>query len=287
MVVHERAASTPFSEVARDETSDSSAPISAQLNDDEYALLERYLARRETLERDRLASFDEQIARRMGNRLPQGTLVGPRLQRLYMQEKELRARGVASPSDTGAAREQHAIVAAGAQRWKRFAAFVAAARKRGLQKLSEDEVQEFVAQYREVSTDLARLRTASRGRDNDSAFYLSRLIAAGHNLLYKQRQLIPLIAWNFLFVTVPREVRRSAPVILLAALFLFGPAAVAHFAIARNPVAAEGILPPGMIDRNRYQPRAARRGLPARSDRAGARCRVVQLSGDEQRARGL
>jgi uncharacterized membrane protein SpoIIM required for sporulation len=109
----------------------------------------------------------------------------------------------------------------------------------------------FTASYRELSTDLARLRTAARGRDSESVFYLSRLVSGAHSLLYRQRRLDPKLVFRFLTVTVPLEVRRSARPILLAALLLFGPAVVTHVVVERNPALAVEFLPSGMLERAR------------------------------------
>jgi uncharacterized membrane protein SpoIIM required for sporulation/uncharacterized RDD family membrane protein YckC len=251
MVVQERAVQAP---TASEPTAAGSAqqmamPLTAQLSDDEYSLLERYLARRGSLDQQRRVEFDSQILNRLRDRLPPGDSSAEVLPQLYSQEKALRSRGVASRSDRGAAREQHSIVAEGAGRWNTFSRTVAEARARGMAKMGEEEVAELAAQYREISTDLARLRTASRGRETDAAFYLSRLVAQGHNLLYKQRQLVPLLIWNFLAVSVPREVRRSARYILLSALLFFGPMVAAHVAIVRNPLSAALVLPREMLNR--------------------------------------
>ena len=115
--------------------------------------------------------------------------------------------------------------------------------------MAEQEVSEFVAEYREVATDLARLRTASAGRDNDALFYVSRLVGAGHNLIYRQRALSIEHARRYLAVSIPREVRRSWRPILLAALLFFGPMAVTADLVIRRPALAEELLPPGMLDR--------------------------------------
>jgi uncharacterized membrane protein SpoIIM required for sporulation len=119
-------------------------------------------------------------------------------------------------------------------------------------------VSDFVARYREVATDLARLKTAARGREIDSIFYVSRLVAAGHNLLYRERRLTSASAWDYLTYTVPREIRRSAGAIAIAALLLFGPAAIAYIAVARTPAVATQFIPPGMIDRAEEGVRRAR-----------------------------
>lgn len=242
---------------------DAAAPaaLTTLLSDDEYALLERFMQRRSALEPERRRMLAWELAARFHGRWPH---VEPSplvmLPRLYEHERAARARGMAARSDTGARREQHAIVAHGAERWSRFAKLLADAQGRGLAKLREDEVGEFVAQYRELATDLARLRTAARGRESDALFYLSRLVAGGHNLFYRQRQLPGAAAWRYVMVTVPREVRRSGRHVLLAALLLFAPMAIAWLGVVRRPAVAREFIPPSMIDRADEGVRRARTG---------------------------
>jgi hypothetical protein len=150
------------------------------------------------------------------------------LLRLFERERAARARGVAARGATGAAREEHTIVAQNAARWGAFAQMLAEAQTHGLRSMSESAVSDFVAQYRELTADLARLRTASRGRDSDALFYVSRLVGAGHNLLYQQRPLSMRSVWPYFSVSVPREVRRSALAILGAAALLFLPMLVTY-----------------------------------------------------------
>jgi uncharacterized membrane protein SpoIIM required for sporulation len=65
---------------------------------------------------------------------------------------------------------------------------------------------------------------------------------------------------RYLFTDAPREVRRSAAPIALAALLLFGPATIAGVAVARHPELAPKLLPPGMIQRAEDGVRRARTG---------------------------
>jgi hypothetical protein len=66
-----------------------------------------------------------------------------------------------------------------------------------------------VAEYRDLAADLARLQTAARGREREEVFYLSRLMAGAHNLLYRGRALTFKDVWRTFAVDAPREVRRS------------------------------------------------------------------------------
>jgi uncharacterized membrane protein SpoIIM required for sporulation/uncharacterized RDD family membrane protein YckC len=237
--------------------------LAALLTDDEYALLERYVARRQSLDPDRRSAIAEQLGARFLRHFatlePAPTLQAM-LVRLFERERAVRARGAPARSDTGAAREQHAIVAQNAARWADFAALLADAQRRGLRHMSEEEVSHFVARYREMTTDLARLRTAARGRDLDALFYLSRLVAGGHNLLYRQRELMLDTVWRYMTVTVPREVRRSWRPILLAATLFFGPLLVSWRSVVAHPQVAHDFLPPGMIDRAEQGVRRAKLG---------------------------
>ena len=224
-------------------------PAAAALTEEEYALLHRFMERRAALDpvyRDALAV---QLVDRFAGRLPEGANPQASLVRLYEQERAARARGEAARDARGAARERHALVARGAARWQDFAARLASAQRTGLSGLRESEVTEFVSRYREIATDLARLRTASGGREHDAVYQLSRLVAAGHNLLYRQRGTPGRAAWRYLTSAVPAEIRRSWRQIALAALLLFGPAVATYVAIVQSPPLAYELMPASMVER--------------------------------------
>jgi uncharacterized membrane protein SpoIIM required for sporulation/uncharacterized RDD family membrane protein YckC len=225
--------------------------VAARLSDDEYSVLERYVERRSVLEPARRDAIVARLAARFARYLPPATEAAPRasLMRLYETERDARASGVASRSDTGAQREQHAIVALGLKRWNDFSVALDAAYARGLARMAPEDVSLLVAQYREMTTDLARLQTASRGRNTESLFYVSRLVARGHNLLYRQRGRTVAMVWEYVTRTVPGEVRRSWRPIGLAVVLLFGPAAAAYTAVVREPAVASRLLPDEMISR--------------------------------------
>lgn len=228
-----------------------SGNIFAQLSDDEYSVLERYMERRLTLDPTRRDAIVTQLAIRFANHLPSAVETAPRasLVRLYESERDARANGVASQSDTGAQREQHAIVALGLKRWNDFATTLDLAYARGLSRMAPEDVSSLVARYREMTTDLARLQTASRGRSTESLFYVSRLVARGHNLLYRQRGRTVAVVMNYLMEIVPSEVRKSWRPIILAVLLLFSPATAAYMAVVREPAVASQLLPDEMISR--------------------------------------
>jgi uncharacterized membrane protein SpoIIM required for sporulation/uncharacterized RDD family membrane protein YckC len=245
--------------------------LAAALNDAQFALLDRFVARE--------AGLDDgarlRLAVALSARLSQPSSADPTAALVALHAAELRARRHAgpAPSSVGTQREEWALIADGRPRWDAFAATLKSARQRGLSALSEDEVTAFVEQYRDVATDLARLRTADRGRGSDAVFSLSRLVSAGHNLLYRSpAQGIERIG-RFIAYDVPREVRRSWRHVALASALLYLPAIGSAVAIVQNPALAERMLGPGMIERAEEGQKRGNTGadyLPDGDDEAGS-----------------
>ncbi|MDQ6634101.1 MAG: stage II sporulation protein M [Gemmatimonadota bacterium] len=226
------------------------AMLQTSLSEDEYLVLDRFVERWSSLEPLRRTALATQLAARFAGALPDDRRPpGPRLLELHAREQRARSRGVASRGETGAGRERQAIIAAGVPRWNRFAGQLATVQRKGLRSLGEEGVRDFVAEYRALAADLARLRTASGGRAMDELFQLGRLVAAAHNLLYRDRGMALRATVMFLFTDVPREIRRSAGPIALAAALLFIPAAVASVAVVRSPAIAVRLLPASMLKR--------------------------------------
>ena len=225
--------------------------LSTRLTEDEYSVLDRFVERRGQLAPDRRQALAAQLAVRFAPSLADFDAGADleRLLRLHTEERAARNAGTAARGDTGAGRERYAIVAASSPRWAAFASQLAAARKRGLSGMDEAGVREFVREYRDLSADLARLSTATRGRESPELFYLNRLVAAAHNLLYRRRAVPARDAARYLFHDVPREIRRSVRPIALAATLLFLPAVIAGTAVYRTPAVAQMLLPAMMLDR--------------------------------------
>jgi uncharacterized membrane protein SpoIIM required for sporulation len=245
-----RRAAAPAPSASARESRDHAATLQTQLSEDEYVVLGRFVERWSTLDALKRAALAQQLATRLAAALPDDPrAAGQKLLELYERERRARAGGVASRGETGAGRERQALIAAGSPRWNAFASRLAQAQRRGLRSLGEEGVRDFVAEYRALSADLARLRTASGGRALDELFQLGRLVAGAHNLLYRDRGMAVRASLRFLFTEGPREVRRSARPIALAALLLFGPAIVAGVSVARTPAIAPELLPAAMLRR--------------------------------------
>ncbi len=236
--------------------------LHTRLSEAEYQLLDRFVSRSRELPVERRHQLADQLARRFAPTIADmdGSTDLARLNRLLEAERAARHAGLAARGETGAARERHAIVATGSARWAAFAAQLGAARTHGLSALGEDGVREFVQGYRDIAADLARLSTAVHGRESAELFYLNRLVAGAHNLLYRRRAIPAGDVVRLLFRDVPREIRRSARPIALAAALLFLPAIISGIAVYREPDVARMLLPPKMLDRAQEGVARARSG---------------------------
>ena len=226
------------------------API-AKLDEDGFRLLERWYARHLDIEPDRRRELTAQIGARVAQALPTDdeSPLTARMIRLYESERQARDAGASSRNETGAARERYAIVSTNSPRWLAFALVVAQAQRRGIRSLGEGRVRDFVADYRALSSDLARLQTATRDKPAEELFYLSRLVGAAHNLLYRGHRGDLLSFVRFMLRDVPREIRRSWRPIGLAVAVLFLPMIIAGSAVVRHPSVAATFIPVGMLDR--------------------------------------
>jgi uncharacterized membrane protein SpoIIM required for sporulation/uncharacterized RDD family membrane protein YckC len=252
LVVRETMVQQPALTTAPAANHTESARLVAQLDDREFQLLEQWASRRSEIDPERRRMLTQQVTARLAHALPlddPGAESARGLVALLERERRARAQGAAARGATGASRERYAIVATRSPRWIAFAGQLTEARRSGLDSLGEAGVRGFVAEYRALSADLARLRTAARGGPSDELFYLGRLVASAHNLLYRDRRSTLREILRFIAIDVPTEVRRSFRPIAVAATFLFVPAIIADVAVARDPSVAPVFLPVHMLDR--------------------------------------
>ncbi|MCU0625765.1 MAG: stage II sporulation protein M [Gemmatimonadaceae bacterium] len=252
IVVRERAVGAGLRRTRRatpvDAASVAAAPAVPHLADASFALLDTFLTRADGFDeasRMRLASA---LALKLGIEAPAHDLL-PALRALHARELVAPRGPTAVRSDLGGRREEWALVAEGRERWDAFAQRLAQVRRTGLGNLGEDDVTTFVDDYRTVAADLARLRTADRGRGGDAVYALSRLVAAGHNLIYRRPTQTIGRVLQFITHDVPAEVLRSWRPVVLAAVLLFVPAIVTAVAIVRDPSLAEALVSPGLMQR--------------------------------------
>lgn len=247
------------------------AVVLATLDDERFALLDRFVTREATLDDTSRARIAAALVARVGVQVRTDPVAALRM----LHARELQARRSRRPtsSATGTRREEWAVVAEGRPRWDAFADDISSTRQRGLHSLTEDEVTAFVEAYREAATDLARLRTADRGRGGDAVFSLSRLVSAGHNLLYRRPSQGLERVGRFVAFDVPREIRRSWRHVVVATALVFVPAFATIYAIVRDPALATRMLPAGMITRAEEGQRRGNTGadyLPNGEDEKGS-----------------
>jgi uncharacterized membrane protein SpoIIM required for sporulation/uncharacterized RDD family membrane protein YckC len=227
-----------------------------RMTDQEFDILRQYVLRREGLERAARARVAARLVAHFaayGAELPQARLLHVEnpaqadmlLTVVYGDEASRRAAaggrtGSGSPAAAALLRRQR-------PRWARYDALLERARAGRLSLLSQQEVSEFAALYREVASDLARARTY--GASPELLYTLERAVGAGHNVLYSPPVRSARRAWTWLAEGFPQLVRRRAFVVLLAGLLLYGPALASFVAIVTVPARAVLIVPAAMIAR--------------------------------------
>jgi len=251
LVVREALIKQPMSERTAPKQSAAIATVAASLTDAEFQLLERWADRRSSLTPERRREVTAQVVARLRHAFPADASgsESATLLSLLASERHARERGAAARGATGASRERYSIITTRSPRWMLFASKLADAQRKGLKSLGEDGVRDFVAEYRALSADLARLRTAVGAGSASELFYLGRLVAGAHNLLYRDRRSTVRDVLRFISFDVPTEVRRSVLPITIAATFLFLPAIIAYTAVVRDPRVAPSFIPVQMLDR--------------------------------------
>jgi uncharacterized membrane protein SpoIIM required for sporulation len=134
-------------------------------------------------------------------------------------------------------------------RWARLGTLLGRAQSAGLARLSPNEVREFARLYRETAADLARLRV--EGADAEVEQYVERLVAGGHNALYRSggEGVRGGGVARFLVHGFPALVRRSrASFAAAAALWLLG-VLLAYGVASLRPDLARDLCPQRFLDR--------------------------------------
>ncbi len=132
-----------------------------------------------------------------------------------------------------------------ARTWSTFAARVGRllqAGKRGLRRLSPEEMKSLLVDYRRITTDLARAQ--SMEADARTLSRLNRLAAGGHNVLYGYARGGSRLPWREGLVRFAREVRGGLRAVALASFLFAGAAAVSYLAVRWHPELAYELVGP-------------------------------------------
>ncbi|MEP6571572.1 MAG: stage II sporulation protein M [Gemmatimonadota bacterium] len=224
-----------------------------ELAEEEFRVIREFSERSMSLDEEVRARLADRLTARFADRFP----LRPKssvafIGQLYRRELALRrgrfgaaagrvpgSRRVGTPIDRLVARKQ--------DRWLAFDKLANRAASSGLDSFAARELPDFAARYREVAADLARARTYRA--DPAVQARLERLVAAGHNALYRDdRKTLPRI-WQVLASECPAAVVRARLYVLIAFLAFAAPAAGGYLLLRERPGLAGDLLPDVMLRR--------------------------------------
>lgn len=219
------------------------------LTDAEFRLLREFTLRapalpalvRDRLARDLVARVAERFPARPANELAFLT----QLHRDERARRQGRFGARAAPASGASVVER--LVARKQGRWNEFQALAERVAREGLDALSAPELPDFAARYREVAADLARVRTY--GADSLVRVRLERLVAAGHNALYREQRRTWRRMARFIVSECPAAIVASWRYVALGCATFLLPAVAGFFLLRDRPALAPELLPDVVIER--------------------------------------
>src|SRR6266498_5492158 len=217
-----------------------------ELSEDEFRLLDRFLARLSELNPDVQIRMTADLVRRFETRIPrrsadpQGYLVT-----VFAEEQRKRRSRFAPRAQAGAAGRitvpAERFVEKKRQGWESFRVTAVRMERSGVGALEPGEIPAFAAQYREVAADLARARTYQV--DPRVITYLERVVTAGHNALYRTRGKDRTPLPHYILRDFPAAVVQSWRYVLVAFLLFSVPAGVGYVMIRERPELGDELMP--------------------------------------------
>lgn len=240
----------PQEELARRARPPEASIAAPELGDEEFRLLGSFLARSGELSaatRTRLAEgLSTRLADALGRvRAPDDTDLLALLAQLYGDESERRRGRLASRSSGASLGDQ--LAERQHDRWREFQQLATRVSQGGLDSLHARELPDFAARYREIAADLARLRTYRA--DPATIRRVERLVAAGHNALYRDTERGFGRFWRTVARECPAAVVEARAYVLVAFLTFAVPAAVGYRLLRESPALAAEVLPDVMLER--------------------------------------
>lgn len=241
VVVRDRPGPTVPGAAAAARTAEEAA-ATMPLDDERFRLLARFASRGDLPPeaRERIA---ESLAGRFGDRArPPGASLTEFLLDLHARERA-RRRGRLAGRDGLAER----LSARQSERWDAFQALAERATTAGLDSFAPEELPDFAARYREIAADLARARTYRA--DPGTVARLERLVAAGHNVLYREERHTWRRVWSAVSREFPAAVVQARWQVLLAWALFTAPALGGYALMRERPALATELLPEVMLRR--------------------------------------
>ena len=234
-------------------------PALPKLADAEYQLLEQFQRRQADLPVPARARLAAKLVDRLAAAVPAGASDAEHLLLLFQAERGRREGRLS--------RSRFAVLKR--DRWDAFQRLADRASRQGLDSFASEELPDFAARYREVAADLARARTYRA--DDATTARLERLVAAGHNALYRDER----STWRSLATAVLREfpaaIVRARAYVLIACLTFLVPAAAGFAVISDRPALASDLLPEVILRR-----------AEAGADRQAAGRRYVDVAAEDR-----
>ena len=234
------------------------------LSDDEFRLLDQFLARAGELDPAVQTRLATELARRFQERIPRRTAdADAYLAQLHAEEQRKRRSRFATRAQPGAVGRTTVTAERFVERkreaWEQFYRLAIQVERSGVSHLASEDIPVFSARYREVAADLARARTYRV--DPRVIEYLERVVNAGHNALYRTRGRRRAPLFRYLVRDFPAAVVQSWRYVLAAFLLFAVPGAVGYSVIREHPEQAEELLPPVMLSRAEQAADRQARGL--------------------------
>ncbi|MEO8201621.1 MAG: RDD family protein, partial [Gemmatimonadota bacterium] len=228
IVVRDQPVESSLPEIIETVAEETGAP---ELEDSEFRVLREYIERSAEFSPELRNRFAERLSERFADRFPSRPASPIAfLSQLYQSELRRRQSRFAVARRGGSGITER-FIARKTTRWQEFRALADRAAKRGLDSLDPAELPEFAARYREVAADLARARTYHAPMA--TRHQLERLVAAGHNSLYRDERKTAARLWEIVMRECPAAVLQSWRYVLLASLTFAGPA-VAGYLLLRE-----------------------------------------------------
>lgn len=264
IVVRDRPLDWGLGPVTTPEREDAIEAGPPELSEEEFRLLDRFLARAGQLDAIVQVRLATELARRFQDRIPRRTASADEyLTALHAEEQRKRRSRFATRAQVGAAGRTtvtaERFVAKKRDAWEAFHAMATRVERAGVDALQPGEIPGFAARYREVAADLARARTY--GVDARVIEYLERVVSAGHNALYRARGRGRTPLLRYLLRDFPAAVVESWRYVLAAMLLFTVPAVVGYGLIRERPQLADEVLSPVMVSRAEQAADRQARGL--------------------------
>ena len=253
VVVRDRPAEASTREAIPSATGELEAVGVPELADEEFRFLREYVERADSLPPEIRTRLAGRLTERLAARFPGRDTDPVRfLTALYRDELARRrgrfgARSHGGEGQDGRGGVAERLVARKSKRWDEFGVLAERAATQGLDSFAAAELPDFAARYREVAADLARARTY-RAQPPVLA-RLERLVAAGHNALYRDERRSASRIWRFIAEECPASIVEARRTVFLGFLIFLLPGIAGFLLLRERPALADEILPQVVLER--------------------------------------